>query len=51
MLKKTQVKNHVPVSLNLMCYNLFDRNYWYASRTGLMLSQPRTITLSAAFDL
>lgn len=47
---KTQWK-HVPVTLNLMCYNLFDRNYWYASRTGLMLSQPRTITLSAAFDL
>lgn len=40
-----------PVTLSLMCYNLFDRNYWYASRTGLMLSQPRTVTFSAAFDL
>ncbi|WP_295163742.1 TonB-dependent receptor [Selenomonas sp. F0473] len=43
--------NRVPVTLNLMCYNLFDRNYWYGSRTGLMLSQPRTVTFSAAFDL
>lgn len=46
---KTQIKD-VPVTFTAMCYNLFDRDYWIAYGSNLILSTPRTFTLSAAFE-
>lgn len=42
----------VPTTLSLMCYNLFDKDYWMASRGSasndwIYLSTPRTITFTA----
>lgn len=46
----TKVASH-PVTLSFMCYNLFDKNYWYASGANAIgLGAPRTFMLSAKFD-
>lgn len=47
--------NDVPVTLSLMCYNLFDKDYWMASRGSytndwIYLSTPRTLTFTAQFS-
>lgn len=40
-----------PVTLSAYCYNLFDRDYWYASGTSAIgLGSPRTFAISAKFD-
>lgn len=41
----------VPVTFNAMCYNLTNRNYWIAYGSSLHVSSPRTLMLSAQFDL
>lgn len=38
--------NHMPVKLNAMCYNLFDKNYWSPSENTLHSGGPRTFMLS-----
>lgn len=43
--------NHVPVTLNAMCYNAFDKNYWISRGTSVALGAPRTFMLSAQFDI
>ena len=43
---KTQI-NNVPVVLSAMCYNVFDKNYFYGDDLGA----PRTFMLSAQFDI
>lgn len=40
-----------PVTLTAMCYNLTDKNYWTAYGNNLILSSPRTLMLSATFDI
>lgn len=48
---KTKIE-HTPVTLGLMCYNLTDKAYWMAARGDqVYVSMPRTITLSAQFDM
>jgi iron complex outermembrane receptor protein len=44
--------NHVPVKLSVMCFNLFDKDYWVgrAGSNVIGLSMPRTITFSAQVD-
>lgn len=42
--------NKVPVTISAMCYNVTDKDYWIAYKNSLLLSQPRTFVLSAAFD-
>lgn len=40
-----------PVTLSAYCYNLFDKDYWYASGTNAIgLGSPRTFMISAQFD-
>ncbi len=41
----------VPVTFNAMCYNMTNRNYWIAYGSSLHVSSPRTLMLSAQFDL
>ena len=36
------------VTLSLMCSNLFNKRYWYASGSSIALGMPRTISLSAS---
>lgn len=43
--------NKTPVTLTAMCYNLTDKNYWTAYGNNLILSSPRTLMLSATFDI
>ena len=43
--------NSTPVTLNAMCYNVFDKNYWSASSNNLFLGGPRTFMVSAEFEL
>lgn len=43
--------NGTPVTVNAMCYNVMDKNYWSASGNTLHLGGPRTFMLSAEFDL
>lgn len=38
--------NKIPISINAMCFNVFDNNYWYTHKTSIMLSTPRTFSLS-----
>lgn len=41
-----------PAVFSLMCYNLTNKDYWMASRGDqLYVSRPRTVVLSARFDL
>ena len=47
---KTKVSN-TPVTLSAMCYNLTGNNYWIASGNTTILSNPRTLMLSAEFEL
>lgn len=49
---KTKVSG-VPVTLSAMCYNLFDRRYWYTANQGnqLLSADPRTFTISAHFEI
>lgn len=38
----------IPTTLSLMCYNLFDKDYWMVSRgNNVYLSTPRTLTFTA----
>jgi iron complex outermembrane receptor protein len=40
-----------PVTLSAMCYNLFNKNYWYASGTNAIgLGAPRTFMVSAKYN-
>ncbi len=41
----------VPATFNVMCYNLFDRNYWIARGSSVALCAPRTFMFSAQFDI
>ena len=45
--------NNTPVTLDLMCYNVAGKDYWNsrAGSSSLSLGAPRTITLSATFDI
>ena len=43
--------NSTPVTLNAMCYNVFNKNYWSASGNVLHLGGPRTFMVSAEFEL
>ena len=48
---KTKVGT-VPTKLSLMCYNLFDKDYWMVSRGDqIYASVPRTFFVSAEFTL
>ncbi len=47
---KTNI-NNMPVTINAMCYNVFDKNYWISRGTSLALGVPRTFMLSAEFDI
>lgn len=47
---KTKI-NTVPVTFSAVCYNLTDKDYWTAYGNNLLLSNPRTIMLSAQFDI
>ncbi len=47
---KTEWGN-TPVTLNAMCYNLFDKSYWQPSGNTLHTGGPRTFMLSADFQL
>lgn len=47
---KTNI-NNTPVTINAMCYNVFDKNYWISRGTSLALGVPRTFMLSAEFDI
>lgn len=42
--------NRVPLTLNAMCYNVFNKHYWNATGNVLHLGGPRTFMLSAAID-
>lgn len=47
---KTEIAG-VPTTLSLMCYNLFDKDYWMVSRGNqVYLSLPRTFTFTAQFS-
>lgn len=39
----------IPVKINLMCYNVENKNYWITSGNTTILSSPRTFLLSAEF--
>lgn len=39
------------MTLNAMCYNVFDKNYWAPSGNTLHVGGPRTYMLSAEFDI
>lgn len=49
---KTKIDT-VPTTFSLMCYNLFNNNYWQVNSgtNKLNLGLPRTIMLSASFDV
>ncbi len=49
---KTKI-NNTPVTFDLMCYNLTDKDYWSArsGSSSLNVSAPRTIVLSANFEI
>ena len=47
---KTNI-NNTPVTINAMCYNVFDKNYWISRGSSLALGVPRTFMLSAEFDI
>ena len=49
---KTEI-SATPVKLSAMCYNVADKSYWMGrgGSTTFGLSMPRTITLTAQFDL
>ena len=41
-----------PVTLSAWCYNLFDKDYWYAAGgNNIGLGAPRTYAISAQFKL
>lgn len=50
-LKYNTKVNTTPLTLNAMCYNVFDKNYWSASGNTLHLGGPRTFMLSAEMKL
>ena len=43
--------NGTHMTLNAMCYNVFDKNYWAPSGNTLHVGGPRTYMLSAEFDI
>ena len=43
--------NSTPVTLSAMCYNITGKDYWIAYGSGLHLSSPRTLMLSATFNI
>lgn len=48
---KTKIGSQ-PVTLGAMCYNVFDKTYWYASgENAIGVGSPRTFMVSASFDL
>lgn len=49
---KTKLSN-TPVTFDLMCYNLTGKDYWSArsGSSGLMVGAPRTVVLSANFEI
>lgn len=47
---KTEI-NTTPVTLSLMCYNAFGKDYWISRGTSVALGAPRTFMLSAQFDI
>ena len=47
---KTKLSN-TPVTLSAMCYNVTGKDYWITSGNTTILSNPRTVMLSAEFDL
>ena len=47
---KTKIGKN-PVTISAMCYNVFDRDYWYGAGTNSIgLGAPRTFMVSAKFD-
>ncbi len=40
-----------PVTLRAMCYNVFGKDYWISRGTSVALGAPRTVMLSASFDI
>ena len=44
---KTKISGE-DVTFSLMCTNLFNKRYWYASGSSIALGMPRTISLSAS---
>ena len=46
---KTKISSK-DVTFSLMCSNLFDKRYWYASGSSIALGMPRTVSLSASCD-
>ena len=47
---KTRISGN-DVTFGLMCKNVFDHNYWYASGNSIYLGMPRTFMLSASCSL
>lgn len=43
--------NGTPMTLNAMCYNVFNENYWAPEDNTLHVGGPRTFMLSAEFDI
>lgn len=43
--------NGTPVTVNAMCYNLTNKKYWSAAGNTLNLGGPRTVMVSAEFDI
>ena len=47
---KTKI-NSTPVTLSAMCYNVLGKDYWISRGTSVALGAPRTMMLSAQFDI
>ena len=47
---KTKI-NSTPVTLTAMCYNVLGKDYWISRGTSVALGAPRTMMLSAQFDI
>lgn len=43
--------NTTPVTLSAMCYNVLGKDYWISRGTSVALGAPRTLMLSAQFDI
>lgn len=46
---KTEV-DRIPLTLEAMCYNVFNKHYWTATGNVIHLGEPRTFMLSATID-
>lgn len=47
---KTKI-NSTPITLTAMCYNVLGKDYWISRGTSVALGAPRTMMLSAQFDI